>query len=267
MKPYFKVGMLQLLNILGFILMIITNGLADFLPINGQTTGEVADQYPHLFLPAPITFAIWAVIYSLLLLFVIYQGSTLFEAEKRGMDKRERVAESIGYLFVLSCALNIAWIFSWHHHLLLLTVFIMLGLLLTLIRLFTIVHSTHTYAGHKARWFVYAPFSIYLAWICVATVANISSWLVSIGWNGWNIDHPIWACVMIACTMLLAIMMLVKKNNLFFVAVVVWALGGILLRQYPQSGWNTVSIAAVSAGIFLLVLTVIKLSTRSVRMA
>src|SRR5215213_3606398 len=191
MASYFRIGILQILNIVAYVAMIVVNGMADFLPINGQTTGQVSDQYPNRFVPAPVTFSIWLVIYSLLLLFCMYEGSTLFEDEKAALDKtmakKERVVEIIGYRFIASCVLNIAWIIAWHYHLLLLSVFIMLGLLATLISIFQKVHAAATYTGRRARWFVYAPFSIYLGWISIATMANITAYLVSIEWNGSNI--------------------------------------------------------------------------------
>jgi hypothetical protein len=256
MASYFRIGILQILNILAFIAMIVVNGLADFLPINGQTTGEVSNDYPNLFVPASITFSIWLVIYSLLFLFCMYEGSTLFESEKKVIDKKEKVVEIIGYRFIVSCVLNIAWILAWHYHLLLLSVIIMLGLLATLIGIFLQVHKAATYAGRKARWFVYAPFSIYLGWISIATIANISAYLVSIGWNGWNIADWVWACVMIAAGTILGVLMLLRRNNIFYALTVVWALFGILMKQQSAAGeLNTVAITALAGSGLLVLLT------------
>lgn len=254
MTSYFRIGILQILNILSFIAMIVVNGLADFLPINGQTTGQVADQYPNLFVPASITFSIWLLIYSLLFLFCMYEGSTLFENEKKVMDKKERVVEIIGYRFIVSCVLNIAWIIAWHYHLLLLSVIIMLGLLVTLIAIFLQVHKAGTYAGRKARWFVYAPFSIYLGWITVATIANISAYLISIGWNRFNIAEWVWACIMIIAATMLGMLMLIRFNNIFYALTIAWGLFGIVMRQQSaQSELNATAVTAL-AGSGLLVL-------------
>jgi translocator protein len=259
MASYFRIGVWQILNIVAFVAMIVVNGLADFLPINGQTTGQVSDQYPNLFTPAPVTFSIWLLIYSLLFLFCMYEGSTLFEDEKVTVDKKERVVEIIGYRFIVSCMLNIAWIIAWHYHLLLLSVIIMLGLLATLIGIFEKVHAAGTYAGRKARWFVYAPFSIYLGWISIAAIANITAWLVSIGWNGWNIAEWIWACIMIIVGTILAILMLLRRNNTFYALTVAWALLGIFLKQYSGApSLNIIAITAVSAGALLLLLSLLK---------
>jgi hypothetical protein len=262
MASYFRIGVLQILNIISFVGVIIVNGLADFLPINGQTTGQVSDQYPNEFVPAPITFSIWLVIYSLVFLFCIYQGSTLFEKAKDTMDKKERVVEVVGYRFIISCLLNMAWIVTWHYHLLGLSVLIMLALLVTLISIFERVHAAATYAGNKARWFVYAPFSIYLGWISIATIANIAALLVSIGWKGGNISEWMWACIMMVVGTILGILMLLRRNNSFYALTVVWALFGIFLNQYKAEGFNTVAITAVSAGALLLLLSLVKFRAR-----
>ncbi|HYF30333.1 MAG TPA: TspO/MBR family protein [Chitinophagaceae bacterium] len=256
MSSYERIGFLQILNIVSFAAVVIMNGLADFLPINGQTTGEISDQYPNLFTPAAVTFSIWAVIYALLLLFCIYQGSTLFEIEKRKIDKKERAVDRIGFLFALSCLLNIAWIFAWHHHQLLLSVLIMLALLATLARIFIKIHTAGFYNG-KARWFVYAPFSVYLAWISIATIANITAWLVSLGWNGFNLSASLWACIMTGAGAALGIFMLLKRNNIYFALVIVWALAGIVIKQYALSaGINAIASTALT-GIALLVIIMV----------
>jgi hypothetical protein len=262
MTSYFRIGVLQILNIVFFVAVIVVNGLADFLPINGQTTGQVSDLYPNEFVPAPVTFSIWLVIYSLLFLFCIYQGSTLFENEKGTIDKKERVVEIIGYRFIVSCLLNMAWIIVWHYHFLSLSVIIMLGLLVTLTSIFERVHAAATYAGHKARWFVYAPFSIYLGWISIAAIANITAYLVSIGWNGWNIGDRMWACIMIVMGTFLGILMLLRRNNSFYALTVVWAFLGIFLNQYKAAGLNTIAVTALSAAALLLLLSLLKFRAR-----
>lgn len=249
-----RIGFLQLLNIAAFVAMVVVNGLADFVPINGQTTGAISNQYPNLFTPASITFSIWAVIYSLLLLFCFYQGSTLFEIEKRRLDKKEKVVDRIGILFILSCLLNIAWIFAWHYHVLWLSVLIMLGLLTVLAKIFLRIHAGALYNG-KAKWFVYVPFSIYLGWISIATIANITAWLVGIGWDGFDIPAWIWTVIMIITGTALGAVVLIKKNNIYFALVIIWAFIGIIIKQNALfDGINNISITAIAAIVLLLIL-------------
>jgi hypothetical protein len=58
MTTYARKRFFVLLNFVGFIGMLVVNGLANGLPINGRTTGELSAMFPNLFVPAGITFSI-----------------------------------------------------------------------------------------------------------------------------------------------------------------------------------------------------------------
>lgn len=230
MGSYFKTGSLQILNIVAFVAMVLVNGLADLVPINGKTTGEISDEYPNLFVPASFTFLIWAIIYGLLLLFCIYQGRTLFESEKKFPGERELIVDRIGNRFILSCLLNILWIFAWHYYATFASVLIMLALLATLISIYQKIQSfNHT---QQDKWFVYVPFSVYLGWISVATIANVTAYLTKMHWNGWGLSPTVWAWIMISVAIVLGLLMLIKKKNIFFALVIVWALTGIMIKHH-----------------------------------
>ena len=87
---------MKYLNLLGFIVMLAINYLANALPINGKTTGQLSELYPNLFTPAGITFSIWGVIYFLVLVFVIVQL----------MTGNQKLVASIGWAFVISSVFN-----------------------------------------------------------------------------------------------------------------------------------------------------------------
>ena len=114
---------MKYLNLIAFVFMITMNYLANALPLNGKTTGQLSDQYPNLFTPAGITFSIWGVIYLLLLVFIILQlwGS------------QQKLVSSMGWAFVASALFNGLWILAWHYERTGLSVLIMLGLLASLI--------------------------------------------------------------------------------------------------------------------------------------
>ena len=59
-------GPVKALVAITYLTMIVTNYLANALPLNGRSTGDISDAYPSLFTPAGITFSIWGVIYLLL---------------------------------------------------------------------------------------------------------------------------------------------------------------------------------------------------------
>ena len=103
--------LLQIGNIIAVIITIIVNGLANILPIGGKNTGELSDNIPNLFVPAGITFAIWGIIYVLIILFAIYLAKDLFKKEKT----TAHFLEKISYFFILTSLANIIWIFLWHY--------------------------------------------------------------------------------------------------------------------------------------------------------
>ncbi len=168
----------QILVVLAVLAMITVNILANALPINGQNTGEISDRFDVFFVPAGYVFSIWGLIYLGLLAYAVYQA---LPAQAENPTLR-----SIGYLFVLSCLANIAWIFLWHYNLVALSVVAMLALLGLLLAIYLRLDIGRAPVAPAMKWLVHVPFSIYLGWITVATIANITSWLYEVGWSGWG---------------------------------------------------------------------------------
>ena len=127
-----------ILNLVGFALVLTFNALANILPINGYNTGEVSAFYPNYFVPAGFTFSIWGVIYLLLMGFVIC--SLLAALPSFPTQARKAIAKA-SPLFLLTCLLNAGWIVAWHYLYLGLSLFIMLILLITLIKLFLTINN------------------------------------------------------------------------------------------------------------------------------
>ncbi|WP_070000614.1 hypothetical protein [Cellulosilyticum sp. I15G10I2] len=230
---------LQAAMILAYIMMIVVNLLASLLPLNGVTTQEVAERYPNLFVPAGITFAIWGVIYTLLLLFVIYTVCKLNqpkEVEKLGLVK-------IGWLFVGTCFANSAWLFAWHYDYIFISVLVMILLLILLIKIYSSIPSDLTRSQYI---FLKLPFSVYLGWITVATVANITAFLVSIGWNGFGLPEVFWTVIMMMVALGLALVFIWKYHDPVYALVIAWALLGILInhRTVYEGQYAVVQIAA-----------------------
>ena len=145
--------------------MVVINVLAILLPINGITTGQAADAWPNLFVPAGLTFSIWSVIYVLLLLFIVANLIWFQKAEYADSTKR------IGYLFILSCAFNIGWIFSWHYQQIALSLILMLALYVVLALIYRrVIKSPYRF---REKLFLQIPFSVYFGWLTIALIANI----------------------------------------------------------------------------------------------
>lgn len=228
-----------ILNLIATVLVVLVNALANILPINGQTTGEISDKLDVLFTPAGYVFGIWGLIYILLFIWTIRQ----FPASRRDLPVYEKATP----LYLLSSALNIAWILLWHYEFFLLTVFVMIGLLLTLIRLY------HVIKNEKHSVWDLLPFSVYLGWISVATIANISYYLKDIGWNGFGLSDVAWTLIMLVVATTLAIYFQHKHDDRIYPLVFIWAFIGIGVKN--AASYPTVSTTSyVLSGVILVVI-------------
>ena len=245
-----------ILNIILFAIMITANTLANTLPINGFTTGELSDMYPNLFVPAGVTFSIWGIIYLLLLIFVVTQTVAAF-SEKASKYLLSPLAS---WAFALTCVLNSLWIITWHYQMVFLSVVVMLLFLATLIYLVKRMDSERI-ENFWSRFAVKLPFSIYLGWISVATIANITALLVHWNWNGFGIPENIWTIIMIGAGTFLAATMMLKRADIFYALVVIWAFYGIIIKReaseplYPEiiaAAWASI---VIQAGYVIYILT------------
>ena len=219
---------------LAYVGVIATNYLANALPIGGVTTGEASNSYANLFTPAGITFSIWGLIYTLLLVYVIYSWG-LFN-KKRNAEKKELISK-VDKLFIINALGNIAWIFAWHYGFIALSVIIMLVLLTTLILIANLINNQEFSLSDKIC--LRLPFSIYFGWITVATIANITVFLVSINWSGWGISDQIWTIIILLVGVIIGILRSLKDKNIPYISVLIWAYGGILFKHISEAGFSS----------------------------
>jgi len=217
----------SILNLIGFLGTVILNGLASALPINNKTTGELSDQYPNLFVPAGLTFSIWGVIYILLAIFVIYG---LISAIKKDTQNSSFI-ENIGILFFISCLANIGWIFAWHYEILPLSLVLMLLLLGSLITIYLRLRIGKSDSTRIEKYLVHLPFSVYLGWITIATIANVTALLVDVNWNTFGLGEQFWAVAVIMVGIAIALSILFTRKDIFYCLVINWALLGILIKR------------------------------------
>jgi hypothetical protein len=109
------------------------------------------------------------------------------------------------------------------------------------------------------RWSVDIPFSVYLGWITVATVANITSWLYSIDWNGFGVAATVWAIIMIAVASVVGLFMALTRRDAAYLFVLVWSFIGIAVKQAEAA--NVATSAWIGAG-FLFIMAVYSLFRR-----
>lgn len=241
---------LQIANIIGLIIVLTVNALASILPIGGLTTGEVSELYANLFVPAGYAFSIWAVIYSLLIVFAIPQAKGLFNSSQEA----PAYVETIGWWFVISCIANATWIFTWHYLQIPLSVLWMLLILFALIQVYIRLNNGNTESPSVVR----IAFSVYLGWITVATVANVSAALVSVDWNGFGISEITWTIIALSTGTLIGLTMIWLRQDIAYIAVIIWAFIAIAVRRQafavPE---EAIIITVIYIAIGLLILTLL----------
>ena len=232
----------QITNLITVIIALTVNILASTLPLNGQNTGEISDRFQVYFVPAGYVFSIWGIIYIGWIAFTIFQF--------RALQKESPRLRKLGYLFALSGIFNAAWLFTWHYNQFGLSVLVMLSLLGLLIASYLSLNVNKESVSRAERWSVDIPFSVYLGWITVATVANVTDWLYLVEWNGFGIAPQTWAVIMIVVASVVGLLMTLTRKDAAYVFVLVWSFIGIAVKQADVA---SVAITAwIGAGAMLL---------------
>lgn len=231
--------------VLSLILVIAINGLANWIPIGGQGTGDVSAKYTSLFTPAGFTFSIWGLIYLGLTLYVIYQALP--------SQRENSVLTELGKWFILSCAFNTSWIFAWHFEYIFISLVLMVGILISLVQCYrTIKQSSETLSL-----VVTLPFSIYVGWITVATIANISALQTAWDANEIGLSFVNWTLVKLAVAGAIGASVLILKKDIAYVLVIGWAAYGISAKQIETP---EVSGAAFTLTLVAIILAVFEFS-------
>jgi hypothetical protein len=228
-------------NIVALAAVLTVNALANILPINGMNTGQISNLYPSLFTPAGFTFSIWSIIYLLLIAFAVGQF----------VIKDKPYFKELSLWFLLSCLANASWILVWHYLFTAASVVFMLILLYSLTRIFLLLQSNEF---TKTEWVVIKlPFLFYLSWICVATIANISTLLISLNWHGGFLSEEAWTVAMIVVATLLGLFIAFTFKEPAFLLVLMWAFFGIYSR-WAETDYELISNTARIAAITLAVM-------------
>lgn len=242
------------LALLGYVVMVGVNALANILPINGVTTGEISDRYFDLFAPAPLTFSIWGLIYILLGIYVI---ANLIQRDSGLSPARTARRERINGIFVLSCLANAGWIFAWHYEQIFLSLVLMLVLLGCLIVINRHIVRMERVPGQG--WTLRVPFSVYFGWITVATIANVTTLLVAWDWSGWGLSPELWTVLVLAVGVLIGALTTLRRGDPFYGAVILWAYAGILLKHTSVTGFDgAYPLVILAVGACLVVMLVVE---------
>jgi hypothetical protein len=233
---------IQVGNAMAFGAVILVNSLAGSTTLlGGRNTAQVSAAFPTLVTPAGFTFSIWGIIYALLAAFVVFQ----FLPSHREDEFNGRV----GYIFMLSCLFNIVWLFLWQYEYITASVPVIFALLVTLIVIYLRLDIGRSQATRAEKICVHLPVSVYLGWITIASIADASSGLVSVGWTGFGLSQSTWAQLVVVVALAITLLALATRRDPAFGLVIVWALVGIAANQlvHPEVALVTEASAVVVA--------------------
>jgi hypothetical protein len=240
---------LPLSNTLTVLLALFMNFLAVTMPLNNKTTGELSDAYPNFFVPAGFTFAIWGIIYLQLLVFTIFQWYGVWKPT----SETNNVVQKAGYWFCLSSLANAAWIIAWHYEAMVLSMIIMLALFYALRQAYLRISELRPLQTINSA-LILLMFSVYFGWISVATIANATALLVSVGFTVGFLAAPVWAAVLIAVAGILATFMIYRKQDIGYAAVIVWAAYGIYARHAAGGDYTSPVVATTAKYIMVFLI-------------
>jgi len=241
----------QMANVAAVVSVFVVNMLANILPFNGVTTGQVSDLYPNLFTPPGYVFSIWGVIYALAIVFMFYQA--------RPSQREENYLKQIGFLYLVGAIANISWLLIFHYsygmpQLFGVSLIPMTGLLVCLLLIFQRVGIGKRDVPRNQKLAVHLSISVYLGWISLAIIANIAS-VLNVLFPG--IPEPtqaLWTAMVIAVALLISSFMVLTRRDFAFGLVVIWASLGIALNRSAMSPIFASSIITVGIVALLILL-------------
>lgn len=240
----------QVLTVATFLITVAINAAANALPINGQLTAEISDRFRVFVIPAGYVFAIWGLIYLLLGAFTVDQARP-----SRAADPTLR---RLGWLPALTGILNSVWVLLFQYEVFALTVPVMVALLVTLIRINAITFADRARLRGAWAWTVRIPFSVYLGWITVATIANIAQTLSALGFDGFGIEPTLIASVVLLVGIAIAATFVWRFADVAYGLVIVWAYAGIVVKEAQTPLVPIVAVAGVALVGGLLVATILR---------
>jgi hypothetical protein len=226
---------------------VFINYYANTHPFNGQTMGQVSAKYPTLLTPAGYAFSIWGLIFLGLVVYSVWQ---LLPAQQK-LSLPDAVAKPL----TLAALGTGAWVVLFAYELITPSVGVMLLILVSLAVAYGRVRR-RIFAEAAPAW-VGVPFSLFLGWISVASVINITLGLRHLGWQTAEGVSVTLTLILLLVIMALALIMSRAFRDLVFPLVVAWALAWLWVarvHEVPELGW-----AALAGAVVCLVLG-IKLS-------
>lgn len=232
--------------LIAIMVAIGVNFLTSQFPPQGVTVAQLATTVfaPVYFIPATYAFAIWGVIYLGLIALGFYQ--------LQANQQQEPTLRRSGYWLVLASLAQCVWIYLFTLQLIAWSVVAMVGILVCLSILYLRLEIGAP-TSRAMRWLVHMPISVYLGWITVATVVNVSVALYNLNWNGAGIAPQVWTVLLMAVSALLGITVTLQRRDVAYPLVIVWALVALVVRHLTTP-LIAVSGSVLAIGVLLVAL-------------
>lgn len=257
-----KTRVLAILNFVSLAFQLIISYLVQSKIISSQDVGQVSLKYDTVFAPAGITFAIWGLIYIALIAFCIFHLYKAFSKPNSCQTNQDTL--NIGWLFIINGFSTGLWLIAWVNEELFLSVILILVQLLTLIMISVAANISDTHHSLPIRVFTHFPLSIYWGWICIASIANISVWLKSAGWDAMGLSETSWVIILIGIAIFISLFIILFKGNIAFGLVFLWALYGIVIKRQSLNPveFESVIYSAYSAMVIILIALCVRIFRR-----
>lgn len=236
-------------TLLGFGVIGGTSGVEE------QGEGLFSDS-ATLVAPHGPAFSIWSVIYVFLALYVVWQWLPAAAGSDWARVTRIPAAASLALNGLWLVVVWLGWVFV--------SVLVMLGIVVSLGVILARIAS-RPWEGWVPGVVVGVTFGLYLGWICVATVANITSWAVGLGApaEGW-VARTL-AVVVLGVVVALAAFLLVVSHHILFqtalVAALTWGLSWAAVGRFiGETQDSVVAWAAVLAAVAVVALWLLEMT-------
>ncbi len=238
-----------ILNSVTLVFTLIMNFLSGTTVFGSKNVGQISEMFPNLFAPAGYAFAIWGLIYLMLIAFVVHQWVAWYR------KKEDTQLRQIGFSFSLANLANGLWVVAWLNLYIGISVILMFILLGSLIAMTLKLRLELGDAPKRIIALVWWPITIYLGWIIVATVANITALMVSQGWYGGSVSPLTWAIVMIAIATLIYLLLIYYRNMREAALVGIWTLIAIAVKQWGVQT-SIVWVALIASTVLAIVVVI-----------
>lgn len=240
------------INMIVFAILLVINYVSSVGLINGIDQKEMSDKYLTPITPAPFTFSIWGVIYTLIFI------SLVLMVLNRNKTSYRTIIDKVSPLFWLSSLFNIGWIVIFLYDKILFSSIFIVSFTIVL----AIINKIIVENNDNRKTTLALSFGLYNGWLLIATIVNIAAYLVKIGWNRWGLSEEIWGIVLLSLAFVIAVIMMAWLKNAAFTIPAAWACYGIykflVSSAGIEMGYSLLPIVSIIYMIFLIIGAVIQ---------